>query len=257
MKSLISEKPISSINKICLTAIFIVMTIFCQKIFAINYIPIVPFLRISIGGPALIVLSSIYLGPFYGLCVGLFSDMLGYFLLDPKSFAYFPQITLIYALLGFVSYFVFYLVKKIKSIKVMKITFVSVLSIFLVAVSIYLLTNKTLYLYNSTYHLELWQSIIIIGTLAILLAFLIIFTFVYFSKNKEKEDSGINIIQSSFALLIIEITIMVLFGSLMKGWAFGFQTLDMILLCQIIILFINVPINVVLINILGRIIKHH
>ncbi len=41
-------------------------------------------------------------------------------------------------------------------------------------------------------------------------------------------------------------------GSLMKGWAFGFKTYPMILLCQIIVMFVNVPLNTWLIILMLR-----
>ena len=93
---------LSLTSKICLAAIFIVLATICQKVVAINYIAVIPFLRISFGGPAIIIFSSILLGPWFGLLVGLGSDVLGYFIFDPKNNAFFPQITAIYALLGFV-----------------------------------------------------------------------------------------------------------------------------------------------------------
>ena len=101
------NRKLSLTSKICLAAIFMVLATICQKVLAINYIPIVPFLRISIGGPAIIIFASIFLGPWFGLLVGAGSDILGYLVFDPKNNAFFPQITAIYALLGFASFFVF------------------------------------------------------------------------------------------------------------------------------------------------------
>lgn len=242
---------LSLTSKICLAGIFIVLAMICQKVLAINYIPIIPFLRISFGGPAIIIFSSILLGPWFGLLVGLGSDVLGYFVFDPKNNAFFPQITAIYALLGFAAYFVFLFVKRLIGEKVIKVVTPSFIFIALVSVLVTIWIAPSLKLYGGTYVLEIWQKIAITASLVVLTTALMLFIFLYARKNNE-----INVYKVSFSLLLIEVFIMVMFGTLMKGLAFGFMTYSVILLCQIIVLFVNVPLNTVLISLLSKIIKH-
>lgn len=244
------NNKISLTAKICLAAIFMVLATICQKVLAINYIPVIPFLRISLGGPAIIIFSSILLGPWFGLLVGAGSDILGYFIFDPKNNMFFPQITAIYALLGLSAYFIFWLVKKAISEKVIKIVFPTFVGLLLAAVLLVVWLVPTLHLYGSTYQLVLWQKLTFTGVLVLLTAFLLVFIILYARKNQQ-----INIYKVAFSLLIIEILVMVMFGTLMKGSAFGFATYPMILICQIIVLFINVPLNTVLISLLSNIIK--
>ncbi len=244
------NKNLSLTSKICLAAIFMVLAVILQKVVAINYIPIIPFLRISLGGPAMIIFSSIFLGPWFGLLVGLGSDVLGYFIFDPKNNAFFPQITAIYALLGFASYFVFLFVKRLISEKVIKAVLPSFVVLASLGVILPIWLAPELQLYGSTYVLELWQKISITAGLVVLSAILLVFIFVYARKNQT-----INVYKVSFALLLIEITIMVMFGTLMKGLAFGFATYPVILLCQIIVLFVNVPLNTVIISLITNVIK--
>ena len=244
------DKRLSLTSKICLAAIFIVLATICQKVVAINYIAIIPFLRISFGGPAIIIFSSIVLGPWFGLLVGLGSDVLGYFIFDPKSNAFFPQITAIYALLGFASFFIFMFVKKLIGEKVIKVVAPTFIVLALAAVIITIWLAPSLKLYGTTYTLVLWQKISLTSLLVVLSVGLVVFVILYARKNKD-----INVYQVSFALLLIEILIMVIFGTLMKGFAFGFATYPVILLCQIIVLFINVPLNTILISLLSKIIK--
>lgn len=245
-----NNKTLSLTAKICLGAIFMVLATICQKVLAVNYIPFIPFLRISLGGPAIIIFSSILLGPWFGLLVGAGSDIIGYFVLDPKNNAFFPQITAIYALLGFVSYFVFLFVKKLINEKIIKIVFPSFIALVLIGVIIPVWVAPELTLYGSTYSLELWQKIVITASLIVLSIILFVFVILYARKNKT-----INVYKTSFSLLFIEIFVMVIFGTLMKGIAFGFQTYPVILLCQVIVLFVNVPLNTVLISVLTSIIK--
>ena len=244
------NNQLSLTSKICLAAIFMVLATICQKVLAVNYIPIIPFLRISLGGPAIIIFSSILLGPWFGLLVGAGSDILGYFIFDPKNNAFFPQITAIYALLGLCSFFIFWLVKKLISEKIIKIVFPAFTGLLLIAVLLVVWLVPQLHLYGAVYELVLWQKITISSVLIVLTVFLLTFILLYAKKNQ-----NINIYKVAFSLLLIEVLIMVMFGTLMKGSAFGFATYPMILVCQIIVLFINVPLNTVIISLLANIIK--
>ena len=233
-----SLKPI---QKICLTGLFIALTAILQKVIAINYIPIVPFVRLSLGGPALIIFASIFLGPIYGLIVGAASDLFGYFIFDPKTMSFFPQITLIYALLGFASYFVFVLVKKLKNEKLGFVIETLSLAALATGVSLFFVLNNQVTLYFTTYTIELWQKIVIPVLLFSLFGVLILVLFLLRKRFKDFK-TDMNIWQVSFACFVIEITIIVLFGSLMKALAFNFNFF-IIAICQIVVLFFNVPLN--------------
>lgn len=248
---------ISTIAKISLAGLFIALTTILQKVIAINYIPVVPFLRISLGGPAIIIFSSIVLGPLYGILVGAASDLLGYFIFDMSGYAFFPQVTAIYALLGLVSYFVFCLFRQIKNRKLMIGIECGGFLAVLVATTLYVILNNNVQLYGSSYTFELWQKICIPVILFVLLAFEMVFVIIYDKHlNKKNVVLPLNAYQMSFALFVIEVVVMVMFGTLMKGCAFGFQTYPMILICQIIVLFVNVPLNTVLLSLLLKVTKN-
>ena len=250
-KGLFGNK-ISTTQRICLTGLFIAITAILQKVLAINYIPVVPFLRISLGGPAMIIFSSIFLGPIYGMVVGALSDILGYFLFDPKSMGFFPQITAIYLVLGLVSFFVFLAFKNIKNAKIMLIieggSFLAIIG----GITAFIFLKPNLQLYGSTYTLLLWQKILIPSALFVLLVGLFV-TSILFERHFKKDSLPMNPINISFSCFVIEVLVMVAFGTLMKGLAFGFATYPMILICQLIVLGVNVPLNTWLITLLLRI----
>ena len=60
MKFRFIKTNIPVIQKICLTGLFIALSMVLQKVIAVNYIAAFPFVRLSFGGPALIIFSSIY-----------------------------------------------------------------------------------------------------------------------------------------------------------------------------------------------------
>ena len=243
---------LSVTQKICLAGLFIAIVTILQKIFAINYIPIIPFLRISLGGPAIIIFSSIFLGPIYGMAIGAASDVLGYFLFDPKSMSFFPQITAIYAVLGLVSYFIFWLFKNIKNVKLMLIIEGVSFAAILAGITIYLFLNVNLQLYGNSYMLELWQKILIPSAMFVLLAGLFV-TSILFERRYKKDLLAMNPVAISFSCFVIEVLVMILFGTLMKGLAFGFKTYPMILICQLVVMAINIPLNTWLIILLLRV----
>ena len=235
--------------KICLTALFVALDVLAQKVFAINYLSFAPFLRISFAGPCIIIFASIFLGPIYGCLVGGLADLLGYLVFDPKAYPLFFQITLIYSVLGLVAYFVFRLVALIQNKKVLLLIMVGFLTALYIGASLFLILNNELTLFSSTYKIETYQKILIPAILLVLFVGLVLFI-VLFDKKKSEEEMTLSPIQIGFASLILEIFVMVVFGSLMKAWAFGFKTYLIILITQSMILFINVPLNTIFLTLL-------
>lgn len=244
---------LKTLDKICISGMFIALTVILQKVVAINYIPIMPFVRVSPGGPALIMFASIFLGPVYGLAVGMASDLLGYLVFDPKTYGLFPQITAIYAVLGFVTYYIFWAFKKIKNTNVSMIVLIALLLSLAVASSLYFVLNDQITLYSSTYVMEMWVKITLPITIFALIG-LLFAILLLLKKFKVDQDLSINVWQISIASFLIEIIVMVLFGSLMKSWAFNFNFF-VIAICQIVVLFINVPLNTFLISTFMRLTK--
>lgn len=240
---------LSIVQKICLAGIFIPLIAIFQKIFAINYISVIPFVRISFGGPALIIFASIMLGPWFGLLVGAMSDIVGFFIFDPKMFGSMPffQITAIYALLGFSSYFVFKLIHKVKSKKIMLIIELASFVILLAAVTLFILLNNSITLYGVTYQFDVWSRVFIPIILFTLLGLLFL-SIVLIDKHFKKINEKISTYQVSFASFILEVVVMLIFGSIMKVWAFSSTAFMPIFLCQLIVLFFNVPLNTFLIS---------
>ena len=230
------------VQKIALAGIFIVLVALFQKVFAVNYIPVLPFVRISFGGPALIIFSSILLGPWFGLFVGAASDIIGFYIFDPKLMGTVPffQITFIYALLGFGSYFIFKLVNLLKKEKIMIIVESTFFSLLLIGVTLFSI------LYKSDNFL-LWHKILI-PVVSLILLTLTLFTQIYLTKYFNKKEMEISPIHVGFSSFIIEMSIMLVFGVAMKTWAFGSGMFLIILVSQVVVAFFNIPLNTFLVS---------
>lgn len=237
------------VQKICLAGILIPLVAIFQKVFAINYIPIIPFLRISFGGPALIIFASILLGPWFGLIVGAASDLIGFFIFDPKMMGAVPffQITALYALLGFSSYYVFKLVHKLKNKKLLTIIELSTFSIFLLASTLFVELNDSIVLYGATYQFNIYTKIFTPIVLFILLSLLFIAIF-FIDKSFKKRNVDISVFHISFSCFLLEVFVMLIFGTVMKVWAFSGTAFLTIFLSQLVVLFFNVPLNTFLIS---------
>ena len=225
------------VQKIALAGIFIVLVALFQKVFAVNYIPVVPFVRISFGGPALIIFSSILLGPWFGLLVGAASDIIGFYLFDPKMMGSVPmfQITLLYAMLGFSSYFIYKLATLIKNEKLMLTVECGFFVLLLLGVTLF----SALY-QNPKFTLA---ERILIPSISLILLSLTIFVQLYLGKYFKKKEMEVSPIHVGFASFIIEMVIMLAFGVSMKTWAFGSGSFVAILASQIVVAFFNIPLN--------------
>ena len=243
-----SKTNISVLNKICLTGLFIALTAILQKVLAVNYLPALPFLRVSFGGPALIIFSSILLGPIYGAVVGAGSDLLGYFIFDMSGRAFSPQITAIYAVLGFVAYFVFYAVKAIKSKPViLAIEGITFLGCF-----------AWLTYFLLTYHCEpQFEWIKIVGPVSLGVLFIALFTFIIIFNKKGNIPLGYNAYQISLCAFILDAVVIVAFGTLMKAIVFGMELYTLIVVCQVIVMFFNVTISTIVLCILLKLCKKY
>ena len=240
---------LSVVKKICLSGILMALIVIFNKILAVNYI--IPFARVSFGSIALIIFTSIVLGPFYGLVIAAGADVLGYFMFDMSSFGWFPQITLTYALMGFVPFFIYKLVTMIKKEKTIMIIEYVTFSVVLVGISLFFAFNDKIDLGYTIRNLAVYERIMY-PCLALLLFLVIIFFNALIHKKVNREDIPINVYQISLIVFFTEIFIDLLFGGLMKSWAFGWNLLLPIYLVQGVIMFFNIPYNTYLIFVIMK-----
>lgn len=245
---------LSPIQKICLAGLFMALTVVLQKVIAINYLAFAPFVRISFGGPALIIFSSVLLGPVYGAFVGMGSDLLGYLIFDPRTYPPYLQITAIYTLLGFVSYFVFSFVFSLKNSKAMiLIEIISFVAVWL-AISLFVILNNQITLFSTTYDIPLLGKILVPSLSGLIFIGLLLFSLFYKGKDDNPIISPLHI---CFASFICDFFVIVLFGSVMKAWAFGFATFLAIILCQAIVMFVNIMLDTAFISTFLRFTKKY
>ncbi len=249
LKKFFVQTNLSLVSKICMAGLFIALAIILNKVIAINGLSFIPFLRISFGGCAVIILASLLLGPLFGAVVGAFSDIFGYLIFDLSGFPYFPQITLIYILLGILPSFIFGLIKNIKNKKLLLGLESGIMAALLVGLTIYFAYNNEITMYGNTYTIAIWMKWAIPILTFVLFGLIIVFTiFIDRHFKKTNKESPLNTYQVSFGCFLVELIVMVGFGSYIKASCFGMNTYLVILMCQCITMFFNVAINTFLVS---------
>jgi hypothetical protein len=179
------------------------------------------------------------------MVVGAASDLLGYLIFDPRTNPMFIQITLIYAVLGFASYFVFCLVRSITNRKLMLGIEIGTLLLIWGVTTAFLITNAKV---------DLVFKIIVPIISGLLFIGLILFSILF----KGKEDNPfISPLHICFASFVCDFFFLLWFGSLMKAWAFGFNIFITIFLCQALVMFVNVVLDTFFISTFQRFTKKY
>ena len=240
----------SLIQKITLSGLLLALTIIFTRFLSIQNIPIIPFVRISIG-PALIILTSLLLGPICGLIVGAGSDILG-IVLVPNALGYSinPLFTLVYGLLGVLPWFIYFLAKRIKNPQIALVSFVLVVLALSTFVGVFLGFNNSITLFGKDYHFEFYQKIIILS-ICVALSIAMILAIFFFDRHlrKTKQDYEGQVYSIALTCLIVEVFVMLILNSIVKALFFEIDFL-VIFFSQAVVFFIDVTINTVVVTLL-------
>ena len=188
-------KKMTLLHKISYSSLFIALGVILSRFVSVPALFGLPFLKISFS-PSIVMFSSIYLGPFFGLIVGSLVDIIGALLFPTGAFN--PLYTIPAALTGLMPGLVYIFIRKIKLED--KFPFVSLISIsaFDIFIIFFMIFNNSIKSERSKkeYILEPWMKIGII-ILALVLSILF-FVLVYLLKKKFKNRKINNFIASQF-----------------------------------------------------------
>lgn len=243
------------VRQITLSALILSLTIICTRLLSIQNIPIIPFVRISIG-PALIIFASIFLGPIAGLIIGAASDILG-IVLFPNALGYSinPLFTVVYGLLGLLPFFIFKFAKMIKKNSINFAIITAILGSLCAFVTIFMCLNSSIVLFGKTYEFLTWHKALIIVLSWVLSAGTIvalIFTNKHFVK-KYGEDT-VNVYPIAISATIIELVVMLILNTIVKVMFFEVDFL-FVFFAQAVVFFIDIPLNTFVVSLLGVLFK--
>lgn len=213
------KTTLSITQKITLSAMLIVMDIFLTRLPGLLQMgPVFSFNRITLG-PAVVIFSSLALGPLYGFIVGAGADALGWVLLGTQTGPLNIFITILYGLLGILPYFLGKLFNKTKPHKWDLGIILGVLSAMYVLLILFLFPLNSFDNFFQSYWgfndaTMLTVKIVfavIAGVLLVGLGVGLYFTEKYFNKKAEFSKEILSPIKIAFICLICEIVLMVFY----------------------------------------------
>ena len=126
---------ISRISKITFAALFIALNILLTRLVGLVQVgPLFSWARIA-PGVSIVLFASIILGPFYGALVGVAGDALGWVMLGQFTGTFNFFLSIFYALMGVLPYFVAKALLRLRSVKV-KLCIFSILGVGLLGAGI-------------------------------------------------------------------------------------------------------------------------
>lgn len=243
------------VRQITLSALILSLTIICTRLLSIQNIPVIPFVRISLG-PALIIFTSIFIGPVSGLVVGAASDILG-IVLFPNALGYSinPLFTVVYGLLGLLPYFIFKLSKKLNKNTINLSIITAILGCLCVFVTIFMSLNSSITLFGKTYQFLTWHKALIIS-LSWVLSIAVVTVIYFINKHLLKKYGGdmIDTYPIAVASIVSELIVLLILNSIVKVLFFEVDFL-FVFFAQAVVFFIDVPLNTFVVTLLGILYK--
>ena len=257
-------KKMTIIHKISYSALFIAIGIILSRFVSLPSLFGLPFLKVSLN-PSIVMFSSFYLGPVWGLLVGTFCDVFGA-LLIPQGGAFNPLFTIAASLIGLMPYLL-YKVFDNKFEKKYPISLIIILLLISTFITIYFSLNNSIHSESGKkeYVIEDWlRYVMIFGSFGLSIIYVV---GVILIKNKFKNAKinkyyNIYTIATSVFLtyFVFKIPVSSLIKSFVLNWHFWFvylvQNIVGFLACFVHIILICIILNVTTFsNVKGALVK--
>lgn len=248
-----SYKVDQTIKKITISSMLVVLYVIINRFIAINISAFgtPAFIRITVSTIVLII-ASIIMGPVYGLCVGIVSDIVSAVVFPIGAF--FPGYTLTYAMAGFIPGIIFYLSKKFNiSDKIFFILNVTIESILHFGAIIYLLIHHSIPV-TSQKVFTLKTPLLVIIILLLLISFIIITIVGYRQQKEKKSKSFYSVSKIWFSYVMIEIVCFFFLNSFWSTILVG-APFSILFVLKIAKSFFTIPIHVIIVMPLVRVLE--
>ncbi|MFA6754950.1 MAG: ECF transporter S component [Bacilli bacterium] len=231
-------RKMTILYKISFSALFIALTMILSRFLSIPfYLFGLPFLKVSLA-PSIVMFSSFYLGPLWGLLVGSFADILGA-LLAPQGGEFNPLFTIAAGLTGLMPWLVYKCLDK-KLDKHFPYVLSGVLLAFDIFITIYLCLNDRFYTSAKKYYeIAQWMKITIpIVCFAISILFVVGIIFIKKKFSNRKINGYYNIYSIAASIYITYFFFKIPVSSLVK-WIVLDYPFFLILASQLLLGFIT------------------
>ena len=239
----------SVLQTMTLTAMLLALYIIATRLLGIY---ITPYVRFSFG-VAILIYSSILLGPISGAIIGGVGDILGIVIVNTSGISINPLITLTYFLMGATPGLLMMLFKKInQKEKIGLIIYNGLLLLIWSLITGFVFTQDSITLFNSKVVMPLntlSRSLVIVITFLLIVG-ISIFTYflnAHFFKKYRYNDRIVNVYYVAFIVMVVEIVFTLFINSLMKVIFYN-VAFEIILLPALFLAFIYIPLNTIIIS---------
>lgn len=216
-------------------------------------VPVTPAVRLS-AGVAILIFSSVLLGPISGAVVGIAGDLIGIAISPYLGMAYNPLMTLSYGLMGATPGLIMMLFRKVKAKDIIySILFFALLSVIVISLTVYMSTASEITLFNRTFAINLAARIVVPIMAFLLMGLFGLFTYLLnkrFKKRREEYPSLPSPYQVSFIVVVIEVVFTLFINVFAKMWMtnLNFET---VFFPSLFIAFIYLPVNTLIVTYLS------
>ena len=236
------------LHKISYSALFIALGVILSRLVSIPALFGLPFLKVSFA-PSIVMFSSFYLGPIFGLIVGTFTDILGAIIFPTGPFN--PLYTIAGSLTGLIPYLDYVLINKLKIEDKFPFVGFTITLIFNIGFILFLIFNDAFYSESGkrVYPLEPWLKWTLALTCIFLTALYLFLTYLLekrFVNRRFNKFYNVNIIASSVFITYFLFKIPV--GSLVQSWLLDWN-FEIIFITRMLTGFITSFVHIFLISI--------
>lgn len=256
-------RKMTVIQKISFSALFIALGIILSRFVSLPSLFGLPFLKVSLS-PSVVMFSSFYLGPLWGLLVGTFTDVFGA-LLVPQGGAFNPLFTIPACLTGLMPY-ILYRIFNNKFEKKFPISLSVILFLISLFLTLYFSLNTTIHSEGGkAYTIEPWLKWTVgIGSFTLSTVFVIGVILIRQKLKNVKLNKFYNIYTVATAILLTYFVFKIPISSVIKSFVLSFdfwfvyvaQCLVGFVACFVHIILVSLILNVTtFFNIRGALVK--
>ncbi|MCQ2786812.1 MAG: ECF transporter S component [Bacilli bacterium] len=216
-------------------------------------VPVTQAVRLS-AGVAILIFSSILLGPISGAVVGIAGDLIGIVISPYLGMAYNPLMTVSYGLMGATPGLLMMLFRKVKAKDLIySIMFFILLAVIVISLTVYMATANEITLFDHLFTINLAARIVVPIIAFILMGLFALFTYFLnrrFKKRREEYPNLPSPYQISFIVVVIEVVFTLFINVFAKMWMIE-MTFETIFFPSLFIAFIYLPANTLIVTYLS------
>ncbi|MCQ2752769.1 MAG: ECF transporter S component [Bacilli bacterium] len=215
-------------------------------------VPVTPYVRLS-AGIAILIFSSIMLGPIAGAVIGVAGDLLGAVIMPYMGNVVInPFMTISYGLMGATPALIMILFRKFKKKDLIySILFFTLLTVIVISLTIYMSIAPSITLFDHEFTINLVARILVPIIALIIMSLFGVFTYFLNKRFKKRREELPNLpspYQVSFIVVVVEVVFTLFINVFAKMWLMEVKNFEIIFFPSLFLAFIYIPANTVIVT---------